>query len=643
MPVNSLYEWTKRLRNRHFIIIDVVVLILAPMLAFLLRYDGDSNLDHYIRPLFYVTLVFLSVKFTVFVLMGLYERLWHNASIDELARLILIGTAAVFSQLAVFGVLRNMPFFGFSLFSYSFPFIESILAMMIISASRFSIRFFERAKQRVRKNYGFERVLIVGAGQAGINILQELQRNNQLHMDPVAFVDDDKSKVSLKLRSIPVLGTRKDIPAIINRLSISKIIIAIPSVHGKEIREILKICESTKAEVLTIPGLFELLDGRMRIEKLRKIQIDDLLRRDPIKTDIQKIFDSLTGRTVLVTGAGGSIGSEICRQVLRANPKKIILLGHGENSVFEIDEELKYLRTTLEDTHIIPVICDIRMEDRLERVFKEHRPNVVFHAAAHKHVPLMEMHPEEAITNNVYGTYNCVNLAVKYHNSKFIMISTDKAVNPTNVMGASKRISEMIVLDAARKHKGAFSVVRFGNVLGSRGSVIHTFTKQIQRGGPVTVTHPNILRYFMTIPEAVQLVLQAFILGRGGEIFVLDMGEPHLVANLAKDMISLSGLEIGKDIEIKYTGLRPGEKLFEELFIEGEQYDNTNHNKILIARNASSMILNELQDVLPKLFETATYKGDESIIDLIKKIVIEYRNGGIDKTTAEKLFLVKAE
>nr|HPN37619.1 nucleoside-diphosphate sugar epimerase/dehydratase [Melioribacteraceae bacterium] len=360
----------------------------------------------------------------------------------------------------------------------------------------------------------------------------------------------------------------------------------------------------------------------------RKIQIEDLLRREPIKTDVQTIVNSIKNKVVLITGAGGSIGSEICRQVIRANPSNLILLGHGENSIFEIEEELKYLKSYNEITQINSVICDIRSLDRLEKVFEQYKPDIIFHAAAHKHVPLMELNPQEAITNNVFGTLNCINLAVKYNTGRFIMISTDKAVNPTNIMGATKRICEMIVLDAARRYNKAFSVVRFGNVLGSRGSVVNTFSKQIQRGGPITVTHPKIIRYFMTIPEAVQLVLQAFILGKGSEVFVFDMGEPHLIDDLAKDMIKLSGLVVGKDIEIKYTGLRPGEKLFEELFNEGEVYNNTQHKKIFIAQNASSIVLEDLKEKLLVLEKVINADNRQEISDVVKLIVKEYDENG---------------
>lgn len=642
MPLLPIYKWTKGLKNRDFFFIDLIIVLLSPVLSLLIRFDGTVKFDKYQTPLLVIIIVFSVTKLVIFYLLGLYRRLWHSASIDDLAKLIFIGFNAIIIQTFVFGLLKNFPIFDTHILPSSLPLIDGLITIILVSSTRFSIRFFERANQMINDKDHFSRVLVVGAGHAGISLVQEMQRSLKLKMLPVGFVDDDNDKLNMKVRSLPILGNRNSIPEVVYNFNIQKIVIAIPSAKGKEIKQILKICEKTSAEVLTIPGLFDIIDGRVSIEKFRKIQIEDLLRREPIKTDTMAITNSIKNKTVLITGAGGSIGSEICRQVIRANPAKLILLGHGENSIFEIQKELKYFKTYNEITEVYSVICDIRSKDRLDNIFKEYLPDIVFHAAAHKHVPLMELNPQEAITNNVHGTQNCIDMAIKYNIKRFIMISTDKAVNPTNIMGASKRICEMIVLDAAKRYNKSFSVVRFGNVLGSRGSVVHTFSKQIQRGGPVTVTHPEILRFFMTIPEAVQLVLQAFILGKGGEIFVFDMGEPHSVAELAKDMIKLSGLEVGKDIEIKYSGLRPGEKLFEELFISGESYDNTLHEKIFIARNASKMIVEELQVLLPELYKAASYKNKKPIIEAIKNIVEEYdENGHINQLTINKLNAIK--
>ncbi len=628
MALRPIYKLTKGLKNRDFFILDFLILLLTPWLSLFIRYDGRINLPGYEYPLIITTALFLVTKLSIFYYLGLYKRLWHAASIDDLAKLIFIGFNSIILQIIVFWIFRHIEPLKVYMIPRSIPFIDGLLSIILVSALRFSIRFFERAYQIVNEDHNFKRIIIVGAGHAGLAVLQEIQHNSKLEMHPIGFIDDDKNKLKLKVRGIPVLGNRNDIPEIVSYHQIEQIVIAIPSVSGKAIKDILEICNNTGAEILTIPSLLDIIDGRISIKKMRKIQIEDLLRREPIQTDIQTIFNSIKSKVVLITGAGGSIGSEICRQVIRANPSNLILLGHGENSIFEIEEELKYLKTYNEITQIHSVICDIRSLDRLEKVFSEFNPDIVFHAAAHKHVPLMELNPQEAITNNVFGTLNCINMSVKYNTERFIMISTDKAVNPTNIMGATKRICEMIVLDAAKRYNKSFSVVRFGNVLGSRGSVVNTFSKQIQRGGPITVTHPKIIRYFMTIPEAVQLVLQAFILGKGGEIFVFDMGEPHLIDDLAKDMIKLSGLVPGKDIEIKYSGLRPGEKLFEELFNKGEVYNNTQHKKIYIAQNASSIVVEDLNEKLTQLSKVTNINDKKDITNLIKIIVKEYDESG---------------
>ncbi|MCB0749727.1 MAG: polysaccharide biosynthesis protein, partial [Ignavibacteriae bacterium] len=369
---------------------------------------------------------------------------------------------------------------------------------------------------------------------------------------PVAFLDDDPSKLKLRIRGIPVVGTIDEMAKFAEQFKINKVIIAIPTASGKAIRNILNIARQHNIETLTVPGINEILGGKVDIGKLRKIEIQDLLRRLPIKTDVKKVDELLKGKTILLTGAGGSIGSELCRQILKSNPEKLILLGHGENSIFEIDEELKFIKENnfgkkFVNTKIISRIADIKDKVRLDIIFNEFKPTVVFHAAAHKHVPLMEENPSEVITNNLLGTRNLVECSVKYDIKNFILISSDKAVNSTNLMGVSKRVAELILLKAASENGLNFKAVRFGNVLGSRGSVIKTFRKQIERGGPITITHPDIMRYFMTIPEAVQLVLQASVIGKGGEVFVLDMGEPVKIIDLAKDVIRLAGLEEGVD------------------------------------------------------------------------------------------------
>lgn len=406
-----------------------------------------------------------------------------------------------------------------------------------------------------------------------------------------------------------------------------------PSLSGQSLRDIVALCQMTGVETLTLPALQDVLVGQQDLQNsIREVQIEDLLRREPIQTDIQGVRQLLKGRRVLVTGAGGSIGSELCRQIFRCAPAELILLGHGENSVFQIQQELLQYQnhngvasSDVSVPILRPFIADLRHPSRLRFAFEEYQPEVVFHAAAHKHVPLMENNAPEAVTNNVLGTKALTDLAVEFGVQHFVMISTDKAVNPTNVMGASKRIAEMIVLKAAQTSGLPFVVVRFGNVLGSRGSVIPTFKRQIAAGGPVTVTHPEICRYFMTIPEAVQLVLQAVVMSPGGEILMLNMGEPVKIVDLAKDLICLSGYQVGKDIEIAYTGLRPGEKLFEELFLPDEEYQKTGHEKLLVVKNASQNIPSQLLQHVADLLQSASINDSMEIRSLLQKLVPGYQ------------------
>ncbi|HLB37728.1 MAG TPA: nucleoside-diphosphate sugar epimerase/dehydratase, partial [Gemmatimonadales bacterium] len=411
---------------------------------------------------------------------------------------------------------------------------------------------------------------------------RELRANPQLQLEPVGFIDDSVSKRGITIQGLQVMGAREDIPELARLYNVHKVIIAMPTVPGSVIREIRDICDRAKLQAKIIPGVFDIISGRVNVSQLRDVQIEDLLRRKPVQTDEGAVAALVKGSTVLVTGAGGSIGSEICRQAARLGARELILLGHGENSIFELYHELK---PECAGTNLVPMIADIRDGARIRRVFESYRPRVVFHAAAHKHVPLMEMNAEEAVTNNVMGTANVVAAAEAVGVSRFVLVSTDKAVNPGNVMGATKLLAERLVHQAAVRSGAAYVSVRFGNVLGSRGSAIPLFQKQIASGGPLTVTHPDICRYFMTIPEAVQLVLQAAALGEGGETFMLDMGDPVRIVDLAKDLVRLSGFEVDRDIKIVFTGLRPGEKLSEDLFGGGEETERTAHDKIFVVRN----------------------------------------------------------
>ncbi len=626
MPYKNIARFTKRLRNRHFFFIDLFICLIAPYLTVFMRLDGNIDYSKYGSAILFATVLFSVLKLTIFYFFDLYRRFWATASIDELARLIYIGVNTVLIESILFVILRTFHSIPLHILPFSFPFIESTIVILFVSSSRFSIRFFERIDERklAMESYGTY-VLIIGAGGGGASVAQEMQKNNYLNMTPVAFLDDDPSKLKLRIRGVPVAGKIDEMGKIARKFRIKKVIIAIPSASGKQLRRILDIASENNLETLTVPGINEILGGKVDISKLRKIQIHDLLRRLPIKTDIQKVEHLLNATVSFLTGAGGSIGSEVCRQILKCHPKELVILGHGENSIFEIEEELKFLiNQNKSNTKIVSRIADIKDVNRLEVIFREFKPNVIFHAAAHKHVPLMEENPSEAVSNNLLGTKNLVNMSIKFETQNFILISSDKAVNSTNLMGVSKRVAEMIVLKAAVDHNKNFKAVRFGNVLGSRGSVIKTFQKQLERGGPLTITHPEITRYFMTIPEAVQLVLQASVLGNGGEIFVLDMGEPVKILDLAKDVIRLAGLEEGVDVDIEFTGLRPGEKMFEELFKDGEEYIRTEHEKIMFAKNSSEFIPSDLEARLDTLISNCNNYSSEEIIKSFSELVPEF-------------------
>ncbi|WP_019503955.1 polysaccharide biosynthesis protein [Pleurocapsa sp. PCC 7319] len=625
------------LNNRHFLILDTIIFSLTPLLGIILRLDDFVALEEYRNGLIVATIIFSLIKLVVFTSCGFYKRYWKYASIEELTEIAALIAVAVISEIIVLGFLEYL--LGNSVEKYlvprSLPLLDGILTFILVGGIRFSIRASERANLKKKNFYRRDRVLIVGAGDAGVSILQEMRRNPKLGFNPVAFIDDDPQKLGLNIRGVSVLGNRYQIPEIVASYSIRQVVIAMPSASGKTIREIVDVSQAIGIKVNTMPSTNEILDNSNRANILREVKIEDLLRREPIQTDAQSVFSLLEGKTVLISGAGGSIGSELCRQIFRCRPSQMILLGHGENSVFNIREELEQVLQILKQetkpdkelTELTPFIADLRIKARLEDAFRLYQPDIVFHAAAHKHVPLMELNPPEAITNNVLGTKNLLDFSIKYHVNNFVMISTDKAVNPTNVMGASKRTAEMLVLQAAKTSGRPYAVVRFGNVLGSRGSVVPTFKRQIAKGGPVTITHPEICRYFMTIPEAVQLVLQASVLSNKnsqGQIFMLNMGQPVKIVDLAKDLIHLSGYEVGKDIEIVFTGLRPGEKLYEELLVAGEEYQPTAHEKVLVVKNASHIIPENLDLTIEILGEAAERNDINLIVFLLDRLVVGY-------------------
>ncbi|GAA6617519.1 polysaccharide biosynthesis protein [Scytonema sp. NUACC26] len=630
---NSLLSALLKLRNRHLFICDIIIFSSTPLLALLLCLDGNLNIATYTSELALVTTLFLFAKISVFWSFGFYRRYWRYASIEELVYIAILMVVAGVSQTLLFDVLvyRDLMNDGVP---QLLPLIDGMLSFLFIVMLRFSIRVVERVSLWRTTINPRERVLIVGAGSAGVSLVEEMQSNPQLGFYPVAFIDDDPKKLHARIRGISVVGDRNEIPDTVKALDIHKVIIAMPTVPGQVMREIVDICKATGIQTCTLPGIHEILNGRVRVDSIRDVRIEDLLRREPLQTDIERVYQFLQGKKVLITGAGGSIGSELCRQIFKCCPAEMILVGHGENSVFNIQQELEQAVQTIKNDskgqrhtpRLSAFIADIRFQERLKQAFEVFQPDVIFHAAAHKHVPLMELNPAEAISNNVLGTKNLLNLALQYNVKHFVMISTDKAVNPTNIMGASKRIAEMLVLQAAKESGRAYVAVRFGNVLGSRGSVVPTFKKQIAVGGPITVTHPDICRYFMTIPEAVQLVLQAAVLGRSGEVLMMNMGEPVKIVDLAKELIRLSGYEVNKDIDIVFTGLRPGEKLYEELFIPGEEYERTQHEKLFVVNNASRVICENLAGTVEILCKVADKNDMISIKLLLKKIVTGYKS-----------------
>ena len=635
-----------KLSNRHLFIFDIVVFAITPFLALIVRLDGDLAIQPYLSDLITATLLFVVVKIGVFYSLGFYRRYWRYAGVEELTYVAMLITAGIVIQTLLFDVIDFTLPWAVDTIPQSLPFIDGLLSCIFIGALRFSVRVVERSKNSriafspfIHNHNHKERVLIVGAGSAGVSLVEEMQKNYHLGFRAVGFIDDDRTKLNARIRGIQVFGDRHSIPYILEPLNVDKVIIAMPSVAGEVIREIVDICKTSGIQTCTLPGINEILNGKVSLNSIRDVRIEDLLRREPVQTEIERVAEFINGKRILITGAGGSIGSELCRQICSCHPKEIMLVGHGENSVFTIQQELNQLvqilkqetRSSGHATKIHGFIADIRFKDRLRHAFDKFQPDVVFHAAAHKHVPLMEMNSPEAITNNVIGTKNLVDEALRCKVKHFVMISTDKAVNPTNIMGASKRVAEMLVLQAAKQKGKSYVAVRFGNVLGSRGSVVPTFKKQIAAGGPITVTHPDICRYFMTIPEAVQLVLQAAVLGRGGEVLMLNMGEPVKIVDLASELIRLSGYRVNKDIDIVFTGLRPGEKLFEELFIEGEEYDPTEHEKLFMVKNSSRIIPKSLNVSVDALCQAADKNDTNSIKFLLEQLVPGYKPKYLDE------------
>jgi FlaA1/EpsC-like NDP-sugar epimerase len=594
-------------------VVDIALIVAAYALAFLVRFDfaiPAESLDSFKKG-FYIV---LAVKPCVFLISGLYRSLWRYASLQDGIEIVKVITLS--SVITVFTAMYmgHFPLFPRSIFLLDWFFLFSAVAF-----SRLVWRVFRETYYLPHLGKGCN-TLIVGAGAAGSLLLKELRKHRNTAYNVVGFVDDAPETKGMRLHQVPVLGEVDHLEELVVKYRIEQVIIAIPSAGGKTLRRIVSFCEKARVRVKTLPTINDIIDGKISVSQIKDVDIEDLLGRDPVVLDGKSISSYLTGKKILVTGAAGSIGSEICRQLARFEPAKIILLDNAETSLFYMENELlrKYPKL-----NVIPVIGDIRCGPRMERLFTEFTPEVVFHAAAYKHVPMMEYNPVEAISNNIIGTRKLADLAHSTGVRNFVMISTDKAVNPTSVMGASKRAAEIYIQALAGKSATKFTTVRFGNVLGSKGSVVEIFREQIRNGGPVTVTDPNMQRYFMTIPEASQLVLQAACFGNSGEILVLDMGEPVRIADLANELIKLSGLVPNEDIEVVFTGVRPGEKLFEELLIKGEGIRPTSHEKIKIAA-AVALDLEIISVILDQLAVFSEQSDINGIMKLLTMLVPEY-------------------
>ena len=577
MKKKQLYWNPKPVRIAFLIVLDALLINVSSILTLLMLKDfnwGQMMKQPYWEIIVNYSIISTVVTILIFIPFKLYNSLWQYASVDELMHIVLAGALVSLIKF-VFNQIK-----GINLFPVSYPLISGILLIAFIGVSRIGYRII-RSKIRAESPSAQARTLLIGGGNAGATVLREFQTSVRSTNHVVCVVDDDFSKRGSYLRGVKIVGNRNDIPAIVEKYRIEEIVLAIPTASSKDRRNILEICQKTNCKLKTLPGIFQLANGEVSLEKMRDVDVLDLLGRDSVNVDLTGISAYIKGKTVLVTGGGGSIGSELCRQIAKYDPARLIIFDIYENNAYDIQQEL--LRGH-PDLNLTTLIGSVRDRDRVEMVFSQYHPDLVFHAAAHKHVPLMENSPNEAVKNNVFGTLNVAEMADRFHAEKFVLISTDKAVNPTNIMGATKRICEMIVQTMSKKSETVFVAVRFGNVLGSNGSVIPLFKKQIAEGGPVTVTHKDIIRFFMTIPEAVSLVLQAGALAKEGEIFVLDMGEPVRIDDLARNMIRLSGFEPDVDIEIKYTGLRPGEKLYEEMLMKEEGLRTTENELIHIGK-----------------------------------------------------------
>lgn len=615
--VERVMPHSKPARVVVFGILDIIACVVASFMGLWLRFDFSVSAipEEYWRRALYFLPIYIVITLICFWANRLYKYMWSVAGLWEMFSIFFGVTFVTIFQVCGFHILGwPMP--------RSFYLLTYLVLMISVILNRFSyriVRSWEANWNNFKNRNKFQKIMIVGAGMAGSTIVNEIKASDRLYGDVLCFVDDNKQKQGRIINGIPIEGGREDIPKLVEKYGIDEIFIALPSAKTKDRRDIISICQETDTKVKILPAIYQLVNGEVSVSKLREVQVEDLLGRDQIQYNVDEVAAYIKDKVVLVTGGGGSIGSELCRQIIKQDPKMLVVLDIYENTAYDLQQELKY---HYPDKDIRFVIGSVRDLHRLDVIFEKYHPQLVFHAAAHKHVPLMEHSPNEAIKNNVFGTYNVALTAEKYEVEKFVLISTDKAVNPTNIMGASKRICEMIVQTMAKYSKTTFVAVRFGNVLGSHGSVIPLFEKQIKAGGPVTVTHPDIIRFFMTIPEAVGLVLQAGAYANGGEIFVLDMGEPMKILDLAKNMIRMSGYIPDEDIKIEFTGLRPGEKLYEETLMDEEGLQDTANHMIHIGKPIQ---LNEevFFEQLRELRE-ATRKDLPSIKEAVANIVPTY-------------------
>jgi len=604
-----------RFRNRYFFFLDLILLAFTPLLALALRVNlpWDANFN---SGLIYYVIFSIPVKIIVFRIFGLYKRLWRYASVDAIFSIIWsVGIASVIIT-AIFLFALGSGLLDVSL-PRSIPIIDGLLTLLVVAGTRLSLRMIQYQAGGGHANKGGNRVLIAGAGDAGQMVAREMHTSKYIQEFLVGFVDDDPIKIGALIHNAPVLGSLDKIPALVEKHQIDELIIAMPTAPGEIIRKVLNLAEQSGVVTRTLPGIFELISGEVTVSQLREVQVGDLLRRETVDFGEDWVKNLIHGKRVLVTGAGGSIGSELCNQISQFNPEKLYALGHGENSLFLLPSKIRSWSKQKQKEELEIIIADVRDRDRILHIFNRIQPEIIFHAAAHKHVPLMEENLEDAITNNILGTRILLDLSKKAGVERFVYISTDKAVDPINVMGMTKKVGEMMISQAAMETGKPYVSVRFGNVLGSRGSVVPFFKNQIEAGGPVTITHPDVERFFMTIPEAVQLVLQASALGTANEIFVLDMGEQIKIQDLATELIQLSGLEVGQDIELVYTGLRPGEKLSEELFNLDEVPTNTKHDKIRAVKYDSNRhgdtFINDIDNLINLAQEGETDKAQKML------------------------------